>query len=290
MMPGIRLMHFARRWFPSSTVSSVFEPLVADWQREWKEATPTGRRWIDVKGRVAFATTLVMMAPRVALTGDTLRARLLIVAGTFWLATAIPLTLPFALEGVPVASLWLLLPAHLTLMLPFAILPAIDAMRGNGDGPAAADCRGALVLVVVAVCGVTAGQGWVTPAANLHFRNQVASEFAGRPVVVPPGLREMTTSALLAGDVANIPALYGVPRVRELNMRLSLALLPAVLAWLRWRSLSRLRQRSWPVAKSCLMALAATAGFVAVMPIGPALERVFLAPGFGPTLALSRTR
>lgn len=33
MMPGTRLLRFARLWFPPSTVSSVFEPLVADWQR-----------------------------------------------------------------------------------------------------------------------------------------------------------------------------------------------------------------------------------------------------------------
>ena len=67
MMPGTHLVQFAQRWFSPSTVSSVFEPLVADWQRQWNDATPAERRWIDVKGRVAFATTLVMMAPRVAL-------------------------------------------------------------------------------------------------------------------------------------------------------------------------------------------------------------------------------
>ncbi len=35
-----------------------------------------------------------------------------------------------------------------------------------------------------------------------------------------------------------------------------------------------------------LQFLSATAAFIAVMPVGPGLERLFLAPGFGPSLAL----
>lgn len=285
MMPGTRLLQFVRRWFSPATVASVFEPLVADWQRQWSEATPAERRWINVKGRVAFATALIMMAPRVALTLGTLRARLLIGAATFWFATAVLNILPVAEEGVPLASLWLLLPANLTLMLPFAILPAIDAMRRGGEKPAAADRRGALTLIVVAVIGVAVGQGWVTPAANQQFRNETASHFNGRPTIVPRGLREMTTAELIVGDLTNTPALDGTPRVRELNMRLTLAVLPALLAWLRWRSLSRPRKRSWPVVKSCLLAIAAPFAFFAVMPVGAALEPI-IAPGFGPLLAL----
>jgi hypothetical protein len=98
-------------------------------------------------------------------------------------------------------------------------------------------------------------------------------------------VREVTTIELIAGDVAR-PALSGTPRVRELSMRATLAALPAVLAWLRWRSLSRARKRSWPVLTSCLLAVGATVAFVAVMPTGPSLERIFRAPGFGPPLAL----
>jgi hypothetical protein len=36
--PGTRLLRFARMWFDEHTVAHVFEPLVADWQREWEEA------------------------------------------------------------------------------------------------------------------------------------------------------------------------------------------------------------------------------------------------------------
>ena len=286
MIPGIRLMQFARRWFSPSTVSSVFEPLVADWQRESLDASPGRRRLINARARLAFIFTALVMTPRLVMASDMFRARPLLLAGSFWLVTSAVLTLPFVQEGMPLKFLWLLLPASLTLMLPFAILPAIDAMRRDGEAPTAADRRGALMLVVVAVCGVAIGQGWLTPAANQRWRNQVMSELNDRPTTASRGVREVTTSELIAGDVAITPALSGVSRVRELNMRLTFAALPAVLAWLRWRSLSRQRRRSWPVVKSCLVAIAATAAFIAVMPASVALERVLLAPGFGPTLAL----
>ena len=288
MMPGTRLLRFARQWFPPSTVSGVFEPLVADWQRQWNDAMPAQRGWVNAKGFAAFAVTIEVMTPRLAAEGAAFRARPLLLAGSFWLVTSALLTLPFVLDNMPLRLLWLLLPASLTLMLPFSILPAIDAMRRDGDEPTAADRRGALVLVIVAVCGVAIGQGWLTPAANQYFRNEMMSQMNGRPTVAPRGLREITTSELIAGERSSIPRLGGnTERVRELNMRLSLALLPAVLAWLRWHSLSRLRKRSWPVVTSCLLALAATAAFIAMMPISPALEHIFLAPGLGPTLALA---
>jgi len=286
MMPGTRLMQFARLWFSPAVVATVFEPLVADWQRQWSDAPPAERRWINVKGRVAFAATAATMTPRLALAPPSLGARPLVLAGGFWLITSCLLLIPIIEDGIPLRFLWLLLPGCLTMMLPAAILPAIDAMRRNGEPPTQAERHATLILVAVAVCGVAVGQGWLIPAANQRFRNETLSHMNGRPTVASRGVRELTTGELVAGDVAIPPALHGTPRVRELNMRLSLALLPAVLAWLRWRSLSRSRKRSWPVVKSYLLALGATAAFMVAMPASPSLERLFLAPGLGPTLAL----
>jgi hypothetical protein len=36
-----RALEFASRWFDESTVRSTFEPLTADWQREWQDAPPS---------------------------------------------------------------------------------------------------------------------------------------------------------------------------------------------------------------------------------------------------------
>lgn len=286
MMPGTRLIEFAHRWFPPSMVSSVFEPLVADWQRQWNDATPAERRWINTKGLAAFAATTAITLPRATFAATSFRARPLALAGAFWLVTSCLLTLFFVRESSPNQLLWLLLPSSLTVMLPFAILPAIDAMRRDGEAPTSSDRRTALALVLVTVVGVVVGQGWITPAANQRWRNGVVSRLNGHPTVAYRGVREMTTGELIVGNATNTRALAGPPRVRELNMRVTLAALPVILAWLRWRSLSRLRKRTWPVTRSCLLAIAATAAFFAVMPVSAALEPT-LAPGFGPVMALS---
>lgn len=285
MMPGTRLLAAARRWFPPSTVSSVFEPLAADWQRECADAAPTRRRLINARGRLAFLFTAIMMTPRLALAPMSFRTRPLALAAGFWLVTSC-LPLPFYFQDTPRPLLWLLLPSSLTLMLPFAILPAIEAFRRDGETPAPSERRAVLALVTAAVIGVAMGHGWITPAANQRWRNDVASELNGRPSVVYRGVREMTTTELIAGDASQTTALSGTPRVRELNMRVVLAALPAVLAWLRWQSLSRGRRRSWPLAKSCLLAFGAAALFTETLAVAATFEQSLSAPGFGPLLAL----
>lgn len=283
MMPGTRLLSIARRWFPESIVSIVFEPLVADWQRQWTDATPAQRRWIDVKGFAAFATTVVMMTPRLILSPSSFSARPLVVAGGFWLLMSFVLLIPFMRQNGPLDLVWLVLPSCLTAMLPFAVLPAMDAIRREGEVSTPTERRAVITLAGLAVCGVVLGQ-WVTPVANQTFRNEAMSRMNGRPSVAWKGVRERTTLDLIAGEGSTIPA---PARTRELASRATLALLPAVLAWFRWRSLGRARNRSWPLLKSCLLAFAACAAFFTVLPISIALERTVLAPGFGPLLALT---
>jgi len=283
MMPGTRLIDFAHRWFPPSIVSSVFEPLVADWQRQWTDATPAQRRWIDVKGFAAFATTVAMMTPRLILSPSSFSARPLVVAGGFWLLMSFVLLIPFMRQNGPLDLVWLVLPSCLTAMLPFAMLPAMDAIRREGEVSTPTERRAVITLAGLAVCGVVLGQ-WVTPVANQTFRNEAMSRMNGRPSVAWKGVRERTTLDLIAGEGSTIPA---PARTRELASRATLALLPAVLAWLQWRSLGRARNRSWPLLKSCLLAFAAYAAFFTVLPISIALERTLLAPGFGPLLALT---
>lgn len=287
MMPGTRLLAFASRWFEPAVVASVFEPLVADWQRQWSEARHSERRWIEVKGHVAFAATTALMVPRATFASASLPARPLVLAGSFWLVASCLLTIPFVRDELPGQFLWLLLPASLTVMLPFAIWPAIDAMRRDDEEPTPSDRRAALALVVVAVLGVIIGQGWIAPAANQRWRDAVMSEINGRPSVAYRGVREMTTSELIAGDPVTTRALSGTPRVRELNMRAVMAALPIVLAWLRWHALTRPRRRSWPVTTSWLLAAGAAAFFIAVMPATAFLEQSVPAPGFGPLLGLA---
>ena len=63
-----RALAFATNWFDPATVHQVFEPLVADWQREW-ESTPAPRRWTaSLSGLRAFIVATVVSFPRLLLT------------------------------------------------------------------------------------------------------------------------------------------------------------------------------------------------------------------------------
>jgi hypothetical protein len=195
-------MHFARRWFPPSIVSGVFEPLVADWQRQWNDATPAQRRWINAKGFAAFATTTAMMTPRLILAPSSFSARPLVVAGGFWLLMSFILLIPFLRQNGPLDLVWLLLPSCLTAMLPFAMLPALDAIRREGEVATPRERRAVITLAGLAVCGVVLGQ-WVTPVANQTFRNEAMSRMNGRPSIAWKGVRERTTLDLIAGDAVS---------------------------------------------------------------------------------------
>lgn len=283
-MSGTKLLAFARRWFPPSTVSSVFEPLVADWQREWTDATPAQRRWVDLKGRAAFAATLAMMTPRLMPAPSSFSARPLMVAGSFWLLTSAVLLIPIARGSVPLEFAWLVLPSCLTVMLPFAILPAMDAIRRDYEASTPRERRAVIMLAAIAVCAVVIGGGWLTPVAHQEFRNQVMAAQYGRPSVAWRDIRGRTTLDLIAGEGSTIPE---PTRTRELASRVTLAMLPAVLAWLRWRSLSRVRTRSWPQVKSCLLGIAAFVAYGTLLPVSIGLEQAYhLTPGIGPLLAL----
>ena len=36
-----RALAFASRWFDETSVRRAFAPLIADWQREWQDASPS---------------------------------------------------------------------------------------------------------------------------------------------------------------------------------------------------------------------------------------------------------
>lgn len=63
-LPGSRLLAFARLWFDESTIVRVFEPLVADWQRDCGEARPIFRWMLRyLAGAAAFLVALCAAHP-----------------------------------------------------------------------------------------------------------------------------------------------------------------------------------------------------------------------------------
>jgi hypothetical protein len=50
-----RALAFASRWFDEATVRRTFEPLIADWQREWQDASPSRRARVSLRGLAALS-------------------------------------------------------------------------------------------------------------------------------------------------------------------------------------------------------------------------------------------
>lgn len=219
-LPGWRLLAFASRWFAPGVMARFFEPLVADWQQEFAAAAGAHRRLINIRGHLAFVATFAMMTPRLALSPvqTTLTRRLILHVGGF-LLFGIALSLaPFIVKGTP--FLYLLLPATITMVLPFAMAPGVDAIRCRTDWPAHHERQTVFKLVAAATLWMVIAGGWLVPYANQSWRNEQMTAQRGRPTVATRGLRELTTTELVTGEAARIPALNGTPRMRELLSRL----------------------------------------------------------------------
>lgn len=311
--PGSRALAFASRWFDPAIVHRTFEPLVADWQREWSDA-PRSRRWVvTVKGRTAFCVaaalstpaTLRTRAPR-PLTHQIAR-RVAIGAG---IGTVL-LMLPFAGNFAP---LWhgglvalVVVPQALTLVFPFALVSGVDAIR-RFDGLEAHAARSTVSkLAVFGVVFVFFCHGWVMPAANQVYRElaleaSIRSQGDARAIEhfertrpqPAPGVREMSNSELvatLARARASEPSTYPFAMARsaqrEINNRAALAILPVLLLWRRWRALDLPGGRWFSARHSAVAAVAMIVAFGALSPLGQSVEQAWGMPaGAGPWLTL----
>lgn len=199
--PGTRLLGLARAWFDEATVANVFEPLVADWQREWADAQTASaaqRGWILVAGLGAFLRTLLkcggsdlLRAPDIRVVGRSF--------GVLALAAAALVALQFALSARQVFDmpLWPASPGavllmatveHLPLALAVAMLPAMAWLHRAAPSPAA---RYVVLGLVAGTCLLVLVTGWLTPLAHrpvsrhafiAYERHLDAEEAAGRLV------------------------------------------------------------------------------------------------------------
>lgn len=276
-----RLRAFASRWFDPATVANVFEPMLADWQREWLDAAPSRRQWVVVRGYTAFVVTVIASTPRLVFSPIPLEllTRLTWRAGAFWLVASalffIPIAWRYAERSVPFSRWILLLPGVLVVTLPFAVMLGIDAIRRKDAEPDHLERRVAFTLVLFATLWMVLAGGWLVPRSNYRWQDTAR------------GLRELTTYELIVETPASIPALHGTPRVREINNRFSVALLPLLLAWIRWRTLTVPRRISAIRLPASVIALVMALGFIMLRRFDRELEAAFAAPGFGPWIAVA---
>jgi hypothetical protein len=128
----------ASRWFGPATVERVFEPLVADWQREFAAATSRREHArILINGSVAFALCVltclltggISMSSRAAIGRGTavLIASTIVLLALQMALNSLQFALPYPLEW----RMWIALPMVLPLAIPMALLPMMLILRGR---------------------------------------------------------------------------------------------------------------------------------------------------------------
>jgi hypothetical protein len=155
-------------------------------------------------------------------------------------------------------SIMALLPGAKILAFPFAMIWVADAIRRH-TSPTPIERIAALRVGVLALVLAVGVLGWVGPAVT-----QRARELMGPDAPPSRGVREFTLPQLLDARTAlTVDGRYtrngGAGAVRrELHNRAVIALLPALLLWVRWGALGQPRTRWFqrlPVAAETALAI-----------------------------------
>jgi lipopolysaccharide export system permease LptF/LptG-like protein len=164
--PGDRLRAMAAHVFDADIMEHLIDPVVADLQVEYLDASQAGRlwrrRWVRFAGYIAFARVAV-------------RPTRMFLAAMFVVAAM--LTVPPYLQVTAhytSARFVYLLPQALVIAIPFALTIALACSRPAR--PSRQWLRAIVVSSVIcsAVCFVTLA--WWTPSANQAFRVSIARE------------------------------------------------------------------------------------------------------------------
>ena len=281
-----RALAFASRWFDPATVARIFEPLIADWQREWQSTSGRRRSLAHLRGALAFACAVFVLSPRILAAPMPASLALRLAARVSGVAMLLKLLLmvPFVVSIGMSAALFYLTPSMLAVVFPFALIGAVDLIWRAPGLPAHIARASALKLAAVGVLVMLTVTGWLVPMSNQLFRVEVAA-IAGAEQATRRGLREMSTAELLADpDRSLAPARFtrsGEIR-KELNNRAMLAVLPAMFVWLRWLALDvKQRRRFWPLS-AAFMTTTVFVGFILSFFGGFMVEHALaLKPGTG---------
>lgn len=245
-----RALAFASRWFDAATVERVFEPLVADWQREWQDASGFRRGLVHIRALTAFVCVTLISSHRILRqpTPSTVANRIVTRIARFTLVMTALSTLPYlSQQGALGLALLFLIPSGLVLAFPFAMIAAVDAIRRDHALSPQVERATAVKLAIAALLFMLTFHGFVVPAANQAYRtagwSRTAAAFPGSDISMRgprPGVRELNTYELLTDHGFADGTRFLPEQVnRELGTRASLALLPLVLLWLRWNMLER---------------------------------------------------
>lgn len=267
------ILRWTARTFGEDAARRVFEPLIADWQREWTMSpTALARGRSLISGSLSCLAAAVVCAWHVSWRWEASNARQAAgLVASFFLGGVTLLMLAYIPGSAPGALTLLFLPACAALALPATCLPvalwvgARAARQGDIAGSRLRLAGIAGVVSILLVCSL----GWVVPASNRAFRTAVVAFNEGDAALMRPGVREVSALTLASTQGREQ---FGAAASRELQQRLTIALLwPATLLAFGWR-LGRHRGTAGPAALTfwwlmaslvwVLIAAAPGAGFV----------------------------
>jgi hypothetical protein len=305
MLPGTRALAFAARWFDPSTVARVFEPLIADWQREWQDAARFARFGVWVRGGSALLLSMIAKSPTLLLApwpaGTLWR---IITRVTVWTTVVSALMLiPFVIElarnldvAVSVYLLILLLPSTIALAFPAAITTVVDVIR-KAPEPVREERLAAVKFGLAAATLMLILVGWGFPAANQQFRVASMRAVSGAPREPVRGLRELSLVDLSRDEALKNKLWVGreswvssrADAIRaEIAQRTSLVVLPIVMIWMRWRALLLPRGRRYSALPLVASAPLSFGMFLVLLAQSRGVADAFFAPRWsGPWLALA---
>jgi len=287
--PGTRIISWSRAWFDNATVSTVIEPLVADWQREFALGTSRTDRLVSlIRGRIALLGTLIRLSPRIVFDplprGNASRAlwRMFLVAGIATLILSTPLMTGFT-RRLGLSALLFMLPSNLTFVTAFAPLAAVEFVRRESHLSHRNQRRLALICAAIASAWILVGGGWVTPVANQKVQDRFSEVLEHRRPSDWRGPRrrgvgELTTSELFRQPPADLDSLGKFRVPAEINSRLSLIVLPFALALFRWITLNLSAQRTGFRWTSILIWIAAMTAFFLLRSAGREMEAFYELP------------
>jgi hypothetical protein len=246
--PGARLRSWATRLLDPSTMERLIDPMIADLQCEHAEAVRHGRlwraRWVRVVSGIAFCK----VAALAVFASDRHAARAIIVGlSTATLLTALAICVVLANTPATIDTrgnmVWLILylvPQAFAISVPVCMALGLFVwIRGEGADPSTR--RTVFWLTGLAVMLAVANTGWITPAANIAYRNVVGRGATFR------GANELTFVELGRRVYQGSPrtALDGpLPMAFWLNARLALTIAPILLCALALAGATTLRRRS----------------------------------------------
>lgn len=146
-----------------------------------------------------------------------------------------------ALETI-VAALFIL-PSGAAIAFPFSMIWAADGIR-RARTATPAERATALRFGIIAVVFMVGLVGWGVPLMNRLYREVAAPEWVRRPLA--NGVREATLAELLSTRPPRfVDARSPATLQRERTNRAVIAVLPAILLWLRFGTMDVRRTKRW---------------------------------------------